>query len=185
MYQPTWSAVWCKWLNREPGEPETRPKRSPRLMHAPPGFDLNSMVPGGRMKGKKFTVSTARKIERRDITDEVGKAAAALGIGSGFVVVSVPHTTAAVSIGENWDSDVGGDVERALAKWTPSIPFEHGEGNSAAHFLSEAIGNSRLLRVENGKLHLGRWQGVFLLELDGPRERTVQVDALGAPEEAP
>jgi secondary thiamine-phosphate synthase enzyme len=134
------------------------------------------------MRAGKFTVSTTRKIERRDITDEVGKAAADLE--DGFVVVSVPHTTAAVAIGENWDPEVGTDVERALAKWVPDVPFEHGEGNSPAHFLSEAIGNARLLKVEKGKLRLGRWQGVFLLELDGPRERTIHVDPLGAPEPA-
>ena len=132
------------------------------------------------MKGKKFVVATSRKIERRDVTEPVQKAVESLGIQSGFVLVSVPHTTAAVSVGENWDPDVGTDVERALAKWTPSVPFEHGEGNSAAHFLYEAIGNSRVLAVEGGKLRLGRWQGVFLLELDGPRERSVFVDPLAA-----
>jgi len=134
------------------------------------------------MKGKTFPVSTSRKIERRDVTEEVRKAVASLRLRNGFVVVSVPHTTAAVTVGENWDADVGSDLERALAAWTPAVRFDHGEGNSAAHFLSEAIGNARLLPVEEGELRLGRWQGVFLVELDGPRERSVSVDALGAPE---
>ena len=134
------------------------------------------------MKGKTFPVSTSRKIERRDVTEEVRKAVASLRLRNGFVVVSVPHTTASVTVGENWDADVGSDLERALAAWTPSVRFDHGEGNSAAHFLSEAIGNARLLPVEEGKLRLGRWQGVFLVELDGPRERSVSVDALEAPE---
>lgn len=136
------------------------------------------------MKGKAFTVSTSRKIERRDVTADVQQQVENLRVRNGFVVVSVPHTTAAVTVGENWDPDVGGDLERALEAWTPSVRFEHGEGNSAAHFLSEAVGNARLLAVEKGKLRLGRWQGVFLLELDGPRERTVAVDVLGAPEVA-
>ncbi len=136
------------------------------------------------MKGTTFTVSTARKIERRDVTAEVGEQVERLGVRSGFVVVSVPHTTAAITVGENWDPDVGSDLERALASWTPSVRFEHGEGNSPAHFLSEAIGPARLLAVEEGRLRLGRWQGIFLLELDGPRERTVAVDLLGAPEVA-
>jgi secondary thiamine-phosphate synthase enzyme len=61
----------------------------------------------------------------------------------------------------------------------PGVRFDHGEGNSPAHFLSEAIGNSRLVPVEGGKLRLGRWQGVFFLELDGPRERVLHVDPLG------
>jgi len=130
------------------------------------------------MNGENLVISTVRGIERRDITAEVQKAVEALRIDTGFVVVSVPHTTAAVAVGENWDPDVGTDVERALAGWVPKVRFDHSEGNSAAHFLSEAIGNSRLLRVEDGRLRLGRWQGVFLVELDGPRERTVHVDAL-------
>ncbi len=116
------------------------------------------------------------------MTEEVEKALASLGATSGFVVVSVPHTTTAITVGENWDPDVGTDLERAFAAWTPAVRFDHGEGNSAAHFLSEAVGGARLLPFEQGKLRLGRWQGVFLLELDGPRRRTVSVDLLGAAE---
>ena len=84
-------------------------------------------------------------------------------------------------MGENWDEDVTHDVERALAKWVPDVKFDHGEGNSPAHFLSEAIGVSCLVPIENDKPLLGRWQGAFLIELDGPRERTVRVAALSAP----
>src|ERR1041385_2166609 len=105
--------------------------------------------------GKTFRVSTSRKIERRDVTGEVAEAVEALGIRTGFVVVSVPHTTAAIAVGENWDPDVGSDMERALAAWVPGVHFDHGEGNSAAHFLSEAIGNARLVPVEKGKPRLG------------------------------
>jgi secondary thiamine-phosphate synthase enzyme len=61
----------------------------------------------------------------------------------------------------------------------PDVKFDHGEGNSPAHFLSEAIGVSCLVPLEKGKPLLGRWQGIFLIELDGPRERTVRVAALG------
>jgi secondary thiamine-phosphate synthase enzyme len=127
---------------------------------------------------EKFEVKTTRKIERVDVTEEVRAAAERLGAGSGALLVSVPHTTAAVTMGENWDADVTGDVERALAAWVPGVRFDHGEGNSPAHFLSEAIGASCLVPLENGRLELGRWQGVFLIELDGPRERTVRVRAL-------
>jgi secondary thiamine-phosphate synthase enzyme len=83
-------------------------------------------------------------------------------------------------VGENWDPDVTADMERALAAWVPAVRFEHGEGNSPAHFLSEAIGNSRLVPLEDGRPALGQWQGIFLLELDGPRERTVEVRALSS-----
>src|SRR6476646_1259026 len=126
----------------------------------------------------EFRVSTKRKIERHDITEQVAKASARLKVESGALLVSVPHTTAAVTVGENWDEDVTHDVERALAKWVPDVKFDHGEGNSPAHFLSEAIGISCLVPLEKSKPLLGRWQGVFLIELDGPRERTVRVAAL-------
>lgn len=122
---------------------------------------------------------TTRKIERRDITEEVRQAASKLGARpEGVLLVSLPHTTAAVTVGEAWDPDVTGDIERALAAWVPGVRFDHGEGNSPAHFLSEAIGVSCLVPLEKGKPVLGRWQGIFLIELDGPRERAVQVRAL-------
>ena len=122
---------------------------------------------------------TTRKIERRDITEEVREAASKLGASpEGVLLVSLPHTTAAVTVGEAWDPDVTGDIERALAAWVPGVRFDHGEGNSPAHFLSEAIGVSCLVPLEKGRPVLGRWQGIFLIELDGPRERAVQVRAL-------
>ena len=128
----------------------------------------------------EFRVKTSRKIERLDITKQVEKAARAVGEAAGALIVSTPHTTAAVTVGEAWDPDVTGDIERALEAWVPSVRFDHGEGNSPAHFLSEAIGNARLVPLDGGRPLLGRWQGVFLIELDGPRERTVRVAALGA-----
>ena len=122
---------------------------------------------------------TSRKIERLDVTKRVEKELAGLAGADGAVLVSTPHTTAAIVVGEAWDPDVTGDIERALVAWVPDVHFEHGEGNSPAHFLSEAIGNARLVPLEKGKLGLGRWQGIFLIELDGPRERTVRVAVLG------
>lgn len=130
------------------------------------------------MAASEFLVRTKKKIARVEITKEVERAAKELGLRTGALLVSVPHTTAAVTIGETWDSDVTTDVERALAEWVPDVRFDHGEGNSPAHFLSEAIGVSCLVPLEDGKPVLGRWQGIVLIELDGPRERTVQVRAL-------
>jgi len=127
-----------------------------------------------------FSIRTTRKIERMDITKLVEKAAAALPEGAAALLISTPHTTAAVTIGEAWDPDVTGDLERALEAWVPNVRFDHGEGNSAAHFLSEAIGNARLVPLSGGKPALGRWQGIFFIELDGPRQRTVSVRALAA-----
>lgn len=130
------------------------------------------------MAAKEFRVQTHKKIARVEITKEVERAAKELGVKSGALLVSVPHTTAAVTVGETWDDDVTTDVERALARWVPDVRFDHGEGNSPAHFLSEAIGVSCLVPLEDGKPVLGRWQGIVLIELDGPRERTVRVRAL-------
>lgn len=126
----------------------------------------------------QFQIRTKKKIARVEITKEVERAAKELGAKSGALLVSVPHTTAAVTVGETWDDDVTTDVERALAEWVPDVRFDHGEGNSPAHFLSEAIGVSCLVPLDGGKPVLGRWQGIVLIELDGPRERTVQVRAL-------
>jgi secondary thiamine-phosphate synthase enzyme len=128
----------------------------------------------------EFRVKTSRKIERLDITDRVRKASEKMGAKDGALLVSVPHTTAAIVVGEAWDPDVTGDLERALAAWVPEVRFDHAEGNSAAHFLSEAMGTARLVPLEGGAPLLGRWQGIFLIELDGPRERTVRVAALSA-----
>jgi secondary thiamine-phosphate synthase enzyme len=100
-------------------------------------------------------------------------------VSEGAVLISVPHTTAAITIGENYDPDVTTDMERALAAWVPGVRFDHGEGNSDAHFLSEAIGTSRLIPLVGGKPKLGKWQGIFFIELDGPRDRTVEVTILG------
>ena len=113
------------------------------------------------------------------MTAEVKRACGTLGGAPAAILVSVPHTTAAVTVGEAWDPDVTTDLERALAAWVPKVRFDHGEGNSAAHFLSEAIGASCLVPCEGGKPLLGRWQGIFVIELDGPRERTVRITTLG------
>jgi secondary thiamine-phosphate synthase enzyme len=126
----------------------------------------------------EFQIRTARKIERHDITDRVIEVARSIGSRDGALLVSVPHTTAAITVGENYDPDVTTDLERALAAWVPGVRFDHGEGNSAAHFLSEAIGTSRLIPLVDGAPKLGRWQGIFFIELDGPRDRTVEVTAL-------
>ena len=124
-----------------------------------------------------FTVQTRRRNEFVEITDQVRQSQTRAGVRDGFGVVYCPHTTAAVTINENADPDVVHDMllwlERSIPKDQPG--FRHGEGNSDSHLKASLVGSSATLLVEDGKLLLGRWQGVYFCEFDGPRQRTVQV----------
>jgi secondary thiamine-phosphate synthase enzyme len=94
-------------------------------------------------------------------------------------VVCVPHTTAAVTVNESHDPDVAEDLTKTLSKLVPAgAGYAHSEGNSDAHIKASLVGSSAQLIVEDGKLQLGRWQGVFFCEFDGPRQRQVSVQVL-------
>lgn len=125
----------------------------------------------------EFSVKTRLKSELVDITGEVNKIIGASGVVEGTCLVFVPHTTAAVTINENADPSVAGDIIHALSKAIPwrDPAYRHMEGNSAAHVKSSMIGCSQLVIVKDGKLLLGTWQGVYFCEFDGPRTRKVQV----------
>lgn len=109
------------------------------------------------------------------VTREVNQVLSELTRGDGLCTLFTPHTTCAVTINENADPDVVTDLEKAFAATIPDVKFEHGEGNSDAHFLSALIGTSLTVPYENGKLNLGRWQGIYFVELDGPRQRELRV----------
>jgi secondary thiamine-phosphate synthase enzyme len=123
------------------------------------------------------TISTRSRNEMIDISKRVQQAASDAKLSSGIVIIYVPHTTAAVTINENADPDVQHDLLEKLGKLVPQSEafYEHGEGNSDAHVKAVSVGSSVTVLVEGGKLMLGRWQGVFLCEFDGPRERQVWV----------
>ena len=88
----------------------------------------------------------------------------------------VPHTTAAITINECADPEVARDIESALDRLIPTAgPYRHSEGNSDSHVKAGLVGASQIVHVEGGKLVLGRWQGVFFCEFDGPRDRRLQV----------
>jgi len=111
-----------------------------------------------------------------DITSRVEEEIGKSHIKSGICVVYVPHTTAAVTINENADPTVRQDILMALRKAVPdSLPYDHSEGNSPAHVKSSLVGASVTLLVEDGRLDLGTWQGIFFCEFDGPRRRHVYV----------
>lgn len=126
-----------------------------------------------------FSVQTGSRTGLIDITGEVQKAAAELGVESGAVVVYVPHTTAAVTINESADPDVARDIDCALSSLVPaSGSYRHAEGNSDGHVKSSLVGCSEIVLVEGGRLVLGTWQGIFFCEFDGPRTRRVIVGTL-------
>jgi secondary thiamine-phosphate synthase enzyme len=118
---------------------------------------------------------TRSQRELLDITAQVQQAVSESGVQEGVCHVFVPHTTAGLTLNENWDPDVRGDLLRALAALVPDVPFRHGEGNSPAHLLSTLVGASETLLVRGRRLVLGSWQGVYLAEFDGPRRRRVLV----------
>lgn len=128
-----------------------------------------------------FSVTTRERNEMVEITDEVRGAVRASGAREGICVVYCPHTTGAITVNENADPDVVHDLmlwySRVVPKQQPG--FRHGEGNSDSHIKSTLVGPSATLLISDGQLVLGRWQGVFFCEFDGPRTRTVHVQIIG------
>lgn len=122
----------------------------------------------------KFKTTKAQ--EFIDITSLINEEIKRQKIKEGILVVFVPHTTAAVTINENTDPDVAEDIINALNKAFPTNGnYRHYEGNSHAHIKASLFGSSCTLIIENGKLKLGTWQGVYFCEFDGPRNRTVYI----------
>ena len=112
-----------------------------------------------------------------DITAEVESG---LPDGDGVCFLFVQHTTCGLTVNENADPDVQSDMLGFLRRLIPQFDpnFKHGEHNSDAHIKSSLVGSSVTVPFEDGKLVLGRWQGVYLCEFDGPRERKVVMRTL-------
>ena len=125
-------------------------------------------------------VSSQQRRQLVDVTSFVQESVAAAGVAEGLCHVCVPHTTAAVMLNENADPAVGDDLLRALEAIVPRIAWRHAEGNSDAHLISSLVGAAVTVPISDGELALGRWQAVFLLELDGPRKRELRVTCLRA-----
>ena len=108
-----------------------------------------------------------------DVTREVESALRESGAQSGLCVVFCPHTTAGITINENADPDVIQDLLLGLDKAFPNrVEFRHMEGNSRAHLKAGAVGFSQTVIIKGGRLLLGRWQGIYFCEFDGPRQRS-------------
>jgi secondary thiamine-phosphate synthase enzyme len=114
-----------------------------------------------------------------DITAQVRECVRKSGVQEGICVLFVPHATAGLTVNENWDPSVKADTLGVLDRLVPwSTNYRHVEGNAAAHIKSCLVGTSETLLVESGNLVLGTWQGVFLAEFHGPRQRRVLVRVL-------
>jgi len=121
-------------------------------------------------------VQSKTQTEFIDITSKVENTVKADGIGNGFCMLYVPHTTAAITINESADPSVKRDILMILNKIIPwEAEYGHLEGNSPAHIKATLVGASELIAVENGQLVLGTWQGIFFCEFDGPRTRKVHI----------
>ncbi len=127
----------------------------------------------------QLPISTRSQTEFIDITDTIQRVIAESKVNSGLCQIFIPHTTAGVTINENADPSVRRDMINELNK---VIPFDdnyyHSEGNSAAHIKSSLIGCSLTVIIEENRLQLGTWQGIYFCEFDGPRPRKIWVKIL-------
>jgi secondary thiamine-phosphate synthase enzyme len=129
------------------------------------------------VKVQDIPVETNERYQMVSITDEVKRAVKDASVEEGICVISSTHTTAAVTVNEDYDRDVPGDLAAACRAFFDALDvrFQHAEGNSDSHFLTSLFGQSQTLLVRGGVLDLGRWQGIFLAEFDGTRRRTIRV----------
>lgn len=128
---------------------------------------------------ERIAVTSAQHQQLCDITALVNGALERLGTAEGLCHVYVPHTTAGIIVNENADPDVCADILDWLEAAVPRQGhYRHAEGNAHAHIKAALVGQSATIPIENGRLALGTWQGVFLAEFDGPRRRTVLVSVV-------
>lgn len=123
-----------------------------------------------------LSVKTRQRTELIDITKDINDLIQQSGVDQGLCMVYVPHTTAAVTINESADPSVKSDILMILNQIVPwEANYRHLEGNSPAHVKTALVGSSELIAIENRRLVLGTWQGIFFCEFDGPRNRKVDV----------
>ena len=124
----------------------------------------------------RISVRTRAKVDLQDITHEIQDIITRSGVENGICHIFVPHTTAGITINEHADPSVVEDIAAQLDIMVPQhTKYRHLEGNAPAHIKASLMGSSQTLLIEGGKLVLGTWQGVFLCEFDGPRNRTMLI----------
>ncbi len=122
----------------------------------------------------EIRIKSTRRVEARDVTHEVRRAVS--GKEGKVVHLFCLHTTCGLTINENADRAVMKDVLDGMGRLVPEdYPYRHSEGNSDAHIKSTLVGHSLTIPLLEGKLVLGTWQGIYLMEFDGPRERKISL----------
>ena len=140
-----------------------------------------AMNPASRHGGQhtasgELSVQTERRTQLLEVTAGVARLVRDSGVLTGICHLYVPHTTAGLTINENADPDVALDIATALERIVPqSAAYQHSEGNADSHAKAVLVGSSATIFVNAGQLELGRWQGIFFCEFDGPRLRTLRV----------
>ncbi|HEY8731961.1 MAG TPA: secondary thiamine-phosphate synthase enzyme YjbQ [Candidatus Limnocylindria bacterium] len=129
-----------------------------------------------------FAIDTQKKVETVDITERIAEQVREAKVRDGICVVTVGHTTAAVFVNENADPNVRRDLLTALKRLVPDDgDYRHAEGNGPAHIKSVLVGGDVTVAIRAGGLALGRWQGIYFAEFDGPRTRSVTITVIGEP----
>jgi len=130
-------------------------------------------------KTDTLTIRSGKRSDAIEITELVQRVVGESGVETGLCQVYVPHTTAGIFINENADPDALQDLLNTLESLVPwENGYRHAEGNAAAHIKASLVGTSQTVPVRNGRLALGRWQGIYFADFDGPRERQFQVTIL-------
>jgi secondary thiamine-phosphate synthase enzyme len=125
---------------------------------------------------EKIKVSTQNRCQLLDITHLIVQIIEKKKIKEGILHIFCPHTTAAVTVNENYDPSVQSDISKTLSKLIPHhAHYAHTEGNADAHIKAAVMGSSRTLFIHNGTIAFGSWQGIYLCEFDGPRTREVWI----------
>jgi secondary thiamine-phosphate synthase enzyme len=138
--------------------------------------DKGAPTPKVGTRAHAVQVETRARVEFRDITALVQKLVAQSGVQDGLCHLFVPHTTAGLLINENYDPALQKDLDNFLKELAPrDKAYHHNDGNCDAHLKAAVIGCSKTLLVEGGQLILGRWQGVYFCEFDGPRRRDLRI----------
>jgi secondary thiamine-phosphate synthase enzyme len=133
------------------------------------------------MSTHRIMLRSREREARLEFTKEVSEIVSESSVREGVCVLFVRHTTAGLTVNENADPDVPRDMLHALRTLIPQhgMGFKHGEENSDAHIKASLAGPSVTVPFADGRLLLGRWQGIFLCEFDGPRRREVVLSIIG------